>query len=135
MNIFLPALLLMFHTLLVAAYMGYRRFTAITRGEVSLDYYKLYHGEEHEPLRKIARHFSNLLEVPPLFYLLTIIAFVSQLTGTLVVALAWAYVLLRLVHSYVHLGSNNVPVRFRIFVLSMVVLLAYLLVIVAGLLL
>lgn len=134
MSLFYPMLLLILHTLLVAAYMGYRRYTAISRGETGVDYYKLYVGEEHEPLRKVARHFSNLLEVPPLFYLLTIVAVISHLTGALLVALAWAYVVLRLVHSYIHLGSNYVPMRFRVFALSMLVLLAYLLVIAAALL-
>lgn len=135
MSLLYPALLLMLHTLLVAAYMGYRRYTAISRGDAPLAYYEAYQGQEPRALRVIARHFSNLLEVPILFYLLTIIAFITQLTGLLLVALAWSYVALRLVHSAIHLGPNVVIWRFRVFVLSMLVLLAYLLVIAGALLL
>lgn len=135
MSLLYPALLLMLHTLLVAAYMGYRRYTAISRGEAPLEYYKVYQGQEPPHLRVIARHFSNLLEVPVLFYVLTVFAFVTQLTGTLPLTLAWAYVALRLVHSAIHLGPNVVIWRFRVFVLSMLVLLAYLLVIAGALLL
>lgn len=129
MSLFYPALLLMLHTLLVAAYLGYRRYTAIGRGDAPPEYYEAYLGEEPRELRIIARHFSNLLEAPIIFYALTLIAFVTQLTGVLLLVLAWAYVGLRLLHSYVHLGSNAVVRRFTAFGLSMLVLLAYLLVI------
>jgi hypothetical protein len=129
MNLLYPALLLVLHTLLVAAYLGYRRYGAVSRGEASPEYYEAYLGEEPASLRVIARHFSNLLEVPLLFYVLTVIAVITQLTGALLVLLAWAYVLLRLVHSYIHLGPNVVLWRFRVYALSMLVLLVYLLVI------
>ena len=37
--------------------------------------------------------------------------------------LAWAYVALRYIHSYIHADSNYVPYRMRVFVRSIVVLL------------
>jgi hypothetical protein len=133
MSIFVPALVLTLHTLLVGAYLGYRRYAAVSRKEVPVSYYEAYVGEEPRELRVLSRHFRNLFEAPTLFYVLSIIAFATQLTGVLVLGLAWAYVLLRLVHSWVHLGPNVVLWRFRVFALSMLVLLAYLLVITAGL--
>ena len=59
-------------------------------------------------------------------------AFVTGQQGVLVISLAWAYVALRLIHSYIHLGSNVVINRFRVFVLSIVVLAALLVVIFIG---
>ena len=71
-----------------------------------------------------SRHVTNLLEVPLLFYVISIIAFVTDVTGALVVSLCWGYVALRYVHSFVHLTSNRVILRFRIFGLSLLVLMA-----------
>lgn len=128
MEIFYPVLLLVFHTIAVGAYMGYRRYTAVIRREVSLEFYELYIGEEPGELRVISRHMINLLETPPLLYLGAIIAFVTGQAGSVLITLAWVYVALRLVHTAVHLGSNVVVWRFRVFVLSIMVLAAFYLV-------
>lgn len=132
MNIFFPVFVLLFYTLAIFAWMGYRRYGAVTRREVPVAYYKTFTGEEPEHLKVLSRHVSNLLEAPILFYVGSLIAFATGNTGSAVVLLAWLYVGLRLVHGYVHLGSNVVTWRFRVFVLSMVVLLAYLALIAFG---
>lgn len=44
----------------------------------------------------------------------------------LALGLAWLYVALRLLHAGIHIGSNHVPHRMRVFVLSVAVLLALL---------
>ncbi len=134
MEIFFPVMLLMLHTMLVVAFMGYRRYTAVSKQQVDPEYYKLYVGEESEDCRVVSRHVINLLETPPLFYLAVIIAFVTNQTGTMLLALAWAYVALRLIHTSIHLGSNVVIQRFRVYVLSMLVLMIFLCLIAYGLL-
>jgi len=133
MEIFYPVLLLVFHTLLIGAYMGYRRYTAVARGDVSPEYYKLYVGDEPEELRVISRHMVNLLETPPLFYLGAIIAYVTGQAGAALTVLAWTYVVLRLVHSAVHLGNNVVIWRFRVFAVSVVVLATFYVLLALGL--
>jgi hypothetical protein len=132
MNIFYPVFVLLFYTLTIYAWMGYRRYGAVSRGEVPTVYYKTFSGEEPEHLRVLSRHVSNLLEAPLLFYVGSLIAFVTGTTGSAVVLLAWLYVGLRLIHGYVHLGSNVVVWRFRVFALSMVLLLIYLALIAFG---
>jgi hypothetical protein len=49
-------------------------------------------------------------------------AFVTGQSGSWLLGLAWTYVALRFFHSYVHLTSNVVLIRFRIFVVSMLTL-------------
>ena len=66
----------------------------------------------------------NLFEAPVLFYLVCVLILVTGQTTTWLLGLAWAYVLLRVVHSYIHLGPNIVLWRFRVFVLSWFVLIA-----------
>ena len=53
---------------------------------------------------------------------------VAGVTGVGVVALAWAYVAMRYLHTYIHLGSNTVGYRMRAYFASwlfLVVLWAY----------
>ncbi|MDZ7644550.1 MAG: MAPEG family protein [Woeseiaceae bacterium] len=69
-----------------------------------------------------SRHLVNLYEAPTLFYVIVVIAFVTGQSGLLPAILAWAYVALRCAHSYVHLTSNTVRRRFRLFLASLVIL-------------
>jgi hypothetical protein len=101
------------------------RLAAVRKGEVDPKFYRDFHGyEEPMRLRVASRHVINLYEAPVLFYTISIIAYVTQVGGFAVVAMAWAYVLLRYLHSFVHLTSNNVLMRFRMFALSQALLVA-----------
>jgi hypothetical protein len=101
------------------------RLAAVKKGEVNPKFYRDYQGDLEPPKLRIAsRHVINLYEAPVLFYTVSIIAYVTQVSGFTLVAMAWAYVLLRYLHSYVHLTSNNVLLRFRVFALSQAVLVA-----------
>lgn len=136
MNILLPVFAMFLLTAACAFRLGYLRYTAVRRGEVDPAYFRLYRGvEEPEKLRVHSRHLVNLFETPVLFYVIAIIAFVTAQSGILPLVLAWAYVVLRVCHSFVHLTSNNVLVRFRLFALSMVVLVLLWVLVFAGILL
>jgi hypothetical protein len=123
MNILYPLFAMIGLTLFCIARLGYLRFVAVKKGHVDPRFFSLYRGyEEPEKLAAYSRHVVNLFEVPVLFYVLVITAYTTGQTGAVVVGLAWAYFGSRLIHSYVHLTSNVVPVRFRLFVFSMLVL-------------
>ena len=69
-----------------------------------------------------ADNYRNLFEAPVLFYV-TLLAGVAMHAATLwLLALAWIYVVLRYVHSYIHCTYNRVMHRFAVFGLSMFVL-------------
>jgi hypothetical protein len=122
MTVLYPIFAMLALTLAVMVRMGLARYRAVVRREVDHRYYEVYQGEEPKHLRVLSRHFSNLVETPPLFYVACIVAFVTEQQSGLVIGLAWAYVALRFLHTYIHLGPNVVALRFRVFVLSMVVL-------------
>ena len=126
MNVLYPAFAMMGLTLFCIGRLGYLRYKAVKHGEVDPRFFSLYRGyEEPQKLAAYSRHIVNLFETPVLFYVICIIAFITgQATGTTVAGLAWAFFGLRLVHSYVHLTSNVVIVRFQIFTLSMLILLS-----------
>ena len=105
--------------------LGYLRFVAIRDGTIDVRYFRVYEGyEEPEQLRVHSRHVINLFESPVLFYTISIIAYVADAVTTLAVVLAWSYVVLRFVHSYIHLTTNTVILRFRFFAFGLLALTA-----------
>lgn len=123
MNVLYPVFAMTGLTLFCLARLGYLRATAVKQGHVDRRFFRLYRGyEEPEKLAACSRHVVNLFETPIIFYVLVITAFLTGQTGYIIVGLAWAYFGLRLMHSYVHLTSNAVPIRFQLFLVSMLVL-------------
>src|SRR5579863_4507861 len=55
--------------------------------------------------------FSNQFELPVLFYVLTILAYVTHLAGVIFVVLAWFFVIFRILQACVHVTSNRVRLR------------------------
>lgn len=125
MNILYPVFALFLLTLIVQLRLGALRFAAVRDGRIAGGFYRSYQGgEEPEDLRVHTRNLTNLYEGPVLFYTIVIIAYVTRQAGLLPAILAWGYVALRYAHSYVHLTSNRVLLRFRLFLASLAVLTA-----------
>ena len=53
-----------------------------------------------------ANSFSNQFELPVLFYVLTILEWVTRHAGYVFVVLAWIFVICRLLQAYLHVTSN-----------------------------
>jgi hypothetical protein len=71
---------------------------------------------------RAADNFRNLFETPVLFYA-AMLAAIALHGGTWpLLVLAWIYVALRVVHSFIHCTYNKLMHRFPVFVASMVVL-------------
>lgn len=73
-----------------------------------------------EPVELPANNLANLFEMPVLIILLLL----TELASDTQVILAWAYVVLRTAHSYVHIVVRKVGLRATIYWLSVLVLLA-----------
>ena len=69
-------------------------------------------------------NFADLLEMPVLFYIVCLMAFVAARVTPLFLDLAWIYVVLRALHSAVHLTYDNPLHRTTLFALSNFVVLA-----------
>lgn len=85
-------------------------------GEAALRYF--------EPVEMPANNYRNLFEMPVLYFALVPLLLFTNQDSHVQVALAWFYVALRYVHSFVHIGPKKVPVRALLFSLSALVLLA-----------
>jgi hypothetical protein len=104
-----------------------RRVLAVKEGLITTSYFRIYQDQgvpEPEDAAKAARHFSNLFEAPTLFYVACLAAMIAQQSGTLMLALAWAYVAARITHASIHLGSNRLRWRIRAYFVSWVILMA-----------
>jgi len=60
---------------------------------------------------QFAHAFSNQFEIPVLFYVLTLLAYVTHLAGVVFVVLAWIFVIFRILHAGVHVTNNIVRLR------------------------
>lgn len=124
-DIFLPVAALALWTLLVLGLVHIARFGATAAGRVSTHDFET--GESHLVPPDVSvpnRAFMNLLEVPVLFYLACIVAFLTHLVEGRLITLAWIYVALRVAHSLVYLVYNNVMHRLAVFAVSNFVVVA-----------
>jgi hypothetical protein len=76
---------------------------------------------EPEPSATVARSLINQFELPVLFFLVCVLFYVTAGVNHAVVAVAWLFVLSRFAHAYVHVTSNRLRVRQRLFVTGFVV--------------
>ena len=72
---------------------------------------------------RAADNYKNLFEMPVLFYVGCLGLLATGGVTPLQLGLAWFYVALRLLHSAIHVGYNNVMHRFSVSALSACVLL------------
>ena len=132
-NLIYPMFAMVLLTALILVILFRSRVRAVRENQVTAKYFRLYQGEvEPEAIAKPARHFSNLFEAPTLFYAACLTAMVTAQNGTTIVVLAWAYVAARVVHAYIHLGSNRLRLRIRAYFASWLVLLAIWVMLVLG---
>lgn len=80
-----------------------------------------------------ADNFRNLFETPVLFYALAAIAIAVGYVPMWLVGGCWLYVLLRVVHSFIHCGYNRVMHRFAAFGAGFLLLLGLWVAFVVGL--
>jgi hypothetical protein len=71
---------------------------------------------------QVAYSYSNQFELPVLFYVLTILAWVTRHADLMFVVLAWVFVIFRYLQAYVHVTSNQVRLRGAFFGVSALVL-------------
>lgn len=77
-----------------------------------------------QPVEMPAANFVNLFEMPVLFFALVPLLMVTHHANHIQVALAWAFVILRALHSFVQIRVRRVPLRFLVYLAASAVLAA-----------
>ena len=121
-----PVLAHLFLVLGLYIILGLRKSTAVKKKSVDLKDASLNNQAWPPAVVQVSNNIANQFESPILFYALCFIGFLTGIGNVFVIFLCWSYVFLRYVHSYVHISKNIVPYRLRVFVLSLLVLLAFL---------
>lgn len=125
--ILVPVFALAGWTGLVLILLGYRR-VASSLGDARISPREYALGESAQvPLSAtlVNRNYMNLLELPLLFYVGCLVAYATAVPSGGLLAAAWCYVLLRGLHTVIHVTYNRVLHRFAAFAASNVALIAF----------
>ena len=72
---------------------------------------------------KRAANYHNQFQAPVLFYVVVAFALITKGADTLMLVLAWLFVLTRIVHAAIHIGPNKVRWRSPAFALGFLILM------------
>ncbi len=75
-----------------------------------------------QSVRQVADNYNHLMEQPTIFYALAFYTYLAGNESSTTIALAWAYVGLRVVHSLIQATVNIVMLRFAVFSIATLVL-------------
>lgn len=110
-------------TSVVMVLMGRRRIAAAKNKEIAMAAFKTMDlTGANEQVIATSRNFDNQFQMPMLFMFSVLFIMQFALADLGFVLLAAAFVVLRVMHTAVHIGSNNVRLRFRVFLLGCLVL-------------
>ena len=101
---------------------GYGRVRAVRTGRL-----KLHDIDNNKPghpkaVRNFANNYQNQFELPVLFYVVISFAMIAGLVDSVLIVLAWVFVALRLLHSFVQTGKNDIALRFKVFLAGLICL-------------
>jgi hypothetical protein len=121
-DVLLPLFVEVILTLVLLFWMAYLRTTAIASGSTNTRDIALREPNWPVGATQVANAYHNQFELPVLFYVLTILAWDTHHAGTIFVALAWLFVILRIIQAIIHVTDNHVRRRGLAYILGAIVL-------------
>ena len=109
-----PVLVLIIWTFIIFLIMAFGRVSFMNNPQDAAES-KDYKDNLPAWVNRTADNYNHLFEQPVAFYAVTLSIALINNFGILMVQLAWAYVLIRVIHSLVQLTINIVLVRFFLF--------------------
>ncbi len=121
-----PIVALVAWTMVMWLWMYITRIPAISQAHMKLDP-DAPRGEQMSQLPPAVRwkadNYNHLMEQPTLFYAIALVLALQGEGGGISLLLAWAYVVLRVIHSLVQALLNKIELRFAVFMLSSLMLI------------
>jgi hypothetical protein len=120
-----PVLALVGWTFVMWVWLYATRIPALRAAKVDLVKMSRTGGKLELPpdISRVADNYNHLHEQPTIFYALALAAQLGNGVDSWSVALAWSYVVLRVLHSFVQATRNVIMVRFYVFAAASLVLL------------
>ena len=111
-------------TFVMLFWMGRSRLRALTNKELRVSDIALGQRAWPAKVTQISNTYQNQFELPMLFYALVALAMTHPRTVDIaMIALAWAFVVTRLVHAGIYTTTNAIRQRFTAFLVGAVILL------------
>jgi hypothetical protein len=111
-------------TFALMLWMGSMRVSLVRSGQIKPEDIALRQPNWPRQVLQVQNAALNQFELPVLFYVLTVLSIITRDADLTFVILAWVFVLLRLVHAFIHVTSNNVRQRGLAFITGAFVLMA-----------
>ena len=116
-----PVVAMLLLTLAVWVYMFVRRFGFFLPNKIDAE--RLKTPEEAkaiipETVNNIGNNFSNLFEMPVVFYAICLVLFATGSVDKVYINAAWVFVFFRLLHSLIQCSYNRVMHRFSVYAIS-----------------
>jgi hypothetical protein len=128
MTLLIPMAVMVVYILAVGVYSFSVRSGAVRSKKLSMKYFLTYDpallGDNAEYVVRVGRHYDNLLQIPLLFLVTGALCLFYGLSGWLPALLGWVFFFSRVVHTYIHLGSNNIVYRFLAYGFGWLIILA-----------
>ncbi len=122
--IFWPVLVMVLLTLGIYVHLIRVKIRAIKAGQVNKERRALHEDAWPESVLQINNNIRNQFELPVLFYVISFALWALEAVGIVALVAAWLFVLSRIVHAFIHLGSNSLANRRRAFTVGWWILLA-----------
>jgi hypothetical protein len=112
---------LVLHVLL-ATYVGMKslgaRIKSVRSGGAKMHEIAVDPGAWPNKVRLIGNNFDSQFDTPMMWYGVCALIVALNFEDMAFVVMSWAFLLSRLLHSYVHLNSNEVPTRMKLFLIG-----------------
>ena len=121
--ILVPVIVQVLLTLLIYVRLIKVKVLAMRAGLVNMERRALYEDAWPESVLQINNNIRNQFELPVLFYVICVVLWQLDAVTAIALAAATAFVLSRIAHAMIHLGSNYMPNRRRAFTVGWWVLM------------
>jgi hypothetical protein len=111
----LPLVLHVFMTMFVGSRSLRARTRSVVSGETKLSSIATNSSAWPEHVRQWGNNFDNQFDTPLFWYGVCALIVALHMEDTVFVVLSWLFLASRVAHSYVHVTSNRVPLRMRVF--------------------
>jgi hypothetical protein len=121
--IFYPVIAQIILTFVVYMLLPIAKSRVLKTIEVDINRRALHNDAWPDNVLKISNNVQNQFESPVLFYALCFMLWALNSVSPFALLVAFCYVILRVIHVFVHTGSNKIPIRKKVFMASTALLI------------
>lgn len=116
--IYWPVLAQLLIPVLILLLNGKRKSADVKSGQFDREKAAMDNEAWSKPVVLTSKNLANQFQLPVIFYVLCLILASIDAVAMATLVVAWVFVATRYVHAYVHVSTNYVPVRMRVFLLG-----------------